>query len=65
MRAAIRPPRANAAAQQRAFDAFRREYNTDAPTSTWVGRRRLRITRRRPMLIRSSSRPKNTPGTSW
>lgn len=30
-RAAIRPPRANAAAQQRAFDAFRREYNTERP----------------------------------
>jgi putative transposase len=30
-RAAIRPPRANAAAQQRAFDAFRREYNVERP----------------------------------
>ncbi|MBL0170992.1 MAG: transposase [Gemmatimonadaceae bacterium] len=30
-RAAIRPPRANAAAQPRAFDAFRREYNTERP----------------------------------
>jgi transposase InsO family protein len=30
-RAAIRPPRANTAAQQRAFDAFRREYNTERP----------------------------------
>jgi len=30
-RAAIRPPRANAAAQQRAFDAFRRECNTERP----------------------------------
>lgn len=30
-RAAIRPPRANAAAQQRAFDAFRREYNSECP----------------------------------
>jgi transposase InsO family protein len=30
-RAAIRPPRANCAAQQRAFDVFRREYNTERP----------------------------------
>ena len=30
-RRAIRPPRANAAAQQRAFHAFRREYNEERP----------------------------------
>jgi transposase InsO family protein len=30
-RAAIRPPRADCAAQQRAFDGFRREYNTERP----------------------------------
>jgi len=30
-RAAIRPPRADCAAQQRVFDAFRREYNTERP----------------------------------
>lgn len=30
-RAAIRPPRADCAAQQRVFDTFRREYNTERP----------------------------------
>lgn len=30
-RGAIRPPRANVRAQQRAFDTFRREYNTERP----------------------------------
>jgi hypothetical protein len=37
-RGAIRPPRANAQAQQRAFAAFRTEYNTERPHAYLDGR---------------------------
>lgn len=37
-RHAIRPPRANLAAQQRAFDRFRREYNEERPHDALEGR---------------------------
>jgi transposase InsO family protein len=37
-RGAIRPPRANAAAQQRAFNRFRTEYNEERPHETLGGR---------------------------
>ena len=37
-RSAIRPPRANLAAQQRAFNAFRTEYNTERPHEYLNGR---------------------------
>lgn len=36
-RAAIRPPRADCAAQQRAVDTFRREYNTERPHDYLAG----------------------------
>ena len=36
-RAAIRPPRPNAAAQQRAFNRFRTEYNEDRPHAALDG----------------------------
>jgi putative transposase len=35
---AIRPPRATLAAQQRKFNAFRREYNDERPHKTFAGR---------------------------
>jgi transposase InsO family protein len=37
-RRAIRPPRANAAAQQRAFHAFRMEYNEERPHDALHGK---------------------------
>ena len=62
---AIRPPRATLPAQQRAFDAFRREYNTVRPHDTSGAEHQPRCTsphRARTLGVYHRS---SIPGTTW
>jgi len=61
-RRAIRPPRANLAAQQRAFDRFRREYNEERPHDALQGHTPASQYRASPRPMPTRLPPQEYPG---